>query len=85
MIFKIKEKEKHKVGDKKTTKRFAILPTKINSTTIVWLEKYFIQYELSKNLRIENFQWCNYEHWKEIDRWIEKQIKINIDKQREKL
>ena len=52
MIFKIKEKEKHKVGDKKTTKRFAILPTKINSTTIVWLEKYFIQYELINNLRI---------------------------------
>lgn len=71
MIFKIKEKVKNKIGDKKVTKKFAMFPTKINSTTIIWLEKYYIQDELCKDVRIENFQWCNYKYWKETDRWIE--------------
>lgn len=70
MVFNIKEKIKPKIGDKKIINKFAIFPVKINSTTIIWLERYFIQYELLCEIGIENFQWVNYKYWKEIDKWI---------------
>jgi hypothetical protein len=72
MIFHIKERTKPKVGDTKVATRFAFLPMKVNSNTIIWLQRYYIQYQLCDR---RYFDYCGYvcvdKYWTEIDRWIE--------------
>jgi hypothetical protein len=72
MIFNIIEKGVYKSGDIKTIKKFSIFPTKINSTTIIWLEKYFVQYKLYEKRYFDyNGMICTEKYWNEINRYIE--------------
>ena len=70
MVFKILKNEKYKSGDIKTIKKFAIFPIKINSTTIIWLEKYFSQYKLFEKKYFDyNGMLCTEKYWKEVNRF----------------
>ena len=37
-----------KIGDKKTESRFAWFPVKLNSESLIWLEKYNLHYEFKE-------------------------------------
>jgi hypothetical protein len=50
-------KRKYRHGDKRTVKRFAILPLRVNSETIIWLEWYWS--EEMYNIGWDNGKWIN--------------------------
>jgi hypothetical protein len=68
MKFKIREPQ---IGDIKIKRKFAILPIRINDTTVIWLEKYYIKYDIyeiryldDSKKDIKNIK------WKEINRYV---------------
>lgn len=81
MIFKIRNKAEPKIGDTKIIKKIAWLPTKINSTTIVWLEKYYIKYQLYSENHFDSYgNIYSEKYWSMIDCWT----KINKKYMKEK-
>ena len=68
MIFKIKEKIKPKIGDMKIVTKFAWLPVRVNATTIIWLEKYYIKYQLCNGNQLDyNGNLVKYTKWIELE------------------
>lgn len=73
MIWNVKERVKPKAGDIKIKAKIALLPTRINSTTIIWLEKYYIEYQRRNKSYFDEYGLCTDGYWLEINRYIEEE------------
>jgi hypothetical protein len=70
LIFKIKEKPKYEILDTKVKEKFAIFPIKINSSTVIWLEKYYVKYQLRTKVIFDySGGWTHQKYWEKIDSW----------------